>query len=289
MDIRQLRYFLTICKEGQITAAAKKLHMAQPPLSQQLKALEEELGVTLIKRGNHHIILTDAGELLRDRAEQILQLMEQTQKEVTDAKRNTRKSLMIGIVSSSHNVFLETGLQEFHQDYPLTNFIVKEGNTFQVMDMLERGIIEIGIVRTPFSTTKFHVIPLAKEAMAAVVHRDCNPFSKDNIAILDLAEQPLMYYERFEMLLSEIFVENGFLPNVVCRSQDARTTLLWAKAKMGIAIVPEHAVTLVDACDLCVIPIEEERLSTQIMMITMKEGYLSDVAQSFLEYYQVAS
>ena len=86
MDIKQLRYFLTIAEEGQITAAARRLHIAQPPLSQQLKLLEIELGVKLVERGPRHIHLTDAGKILRTRAEQILELSNSTINEIDDFK-----------------------------------------------------------------------------------------------------------------------------------------------------------------------------------------------------------
>ncbi|MEG0329199.1 MAG: LysR family transcriptional regulator [Longicatena sp.] len=286
MDIRQLRYFLTICEEGQISAAARKLHMAQPPLSQQLKALEDELGVSLLKRGNRSIQLSDAGELLKTRSQQIIQLCESTKKEVIDAKRNTKKTLTIGIVSSSHNVFLNHGVQAFHADYPNTDFILKEGNTFEVMDMLSKGIVEIGIVRTPFSNTLVNCVSLAQEAMVAVVHKEENPFSTTSITIDDLNNQPLLYYERYEALLSQLFVEAGFHPHVVCRNQDARTTLLWANAKMGIGIVPQSALSLIDTKNLSVLEIKEKRLMTQLMMITMKDKYVSDTALTFLLYYR---
>lgn len=286
MDIRQLRYFLTICEEGQITAAAKKLHMAQPPLSQQLKALENELGVILIKRGNRSIRLTDAGELLKERAIAILQLCDASKKEVQDNQGSIKKNLSIGIVTSSHNVFLANGIQEFHRDYPNTVFTLREGNTFQVMDMLEKGICDLGVVRTPFPQSKFQVLPISKEPMAAVVNVKHNPFSSEVITLQDLENKPLIYYERYAALLEELFMEKGFLPNVLCRNQDARTTLLWAKTGMGIGIVPKSAITLIDASDLAVLNIEERRLETQIMMIYIKERYVSDIAAAFLSYYQ---
>lgn len=286
MDIRQLRYFLTICEEGQITAAAKKLHMAQPPLSQQLKALEDELGVMLVKRGNRSILLTDAGELLKERAKTIVQLCDVSKKEVQDIQGSIKKNLTIGIVTSSHNVFLENGIQAFHQDYPNTVFTLREGNTFQVMDMLEKGICDLGVVRTPFPHSKFHVLPISKEPMVAVVDVKNNPFTTDVITLQELENKPLIYYERYASLLEELFMENGFLPEVLCRNQDARTTLLWAKTGMGVGIVPKSAITLIDASDLSIVQITEKRLETEIMMIYMKERYLSEVAAAFLSYYK---
>lgn len=285
MDIKQLHYFLTICEEGQITAAARRLHMAQPPLSYQLKMLEAELGVELVRRGRHNIQLTEAGELLKERASQILRLCEGTRQEVLHAKDTVRHQLSIGIVTSSHNTFLQQGIQSFHQDYPNVDFILKEGNTFQIMEKLEKGSIDIGIVRTPFPKSHFHTYPLIQEGMVAAVHKDIDPFTTTIIPVASLEHQALVYYERYAALLEETFLEAGFLPRTFCLNQDARTTLLWAKSKLGIAIVPRSAISLVDVDELCIHELDDPHLQTQITMITMKDRYISDIASTFVSYY----
>ena len=130
MDIRQLKYFLTIAEEEQITAAAKRLHMAQPPLSQQMKLLEDELDIQLFKRGPRRIHLTDAGKLLQKRARQILELSDSTIREITDCKRGVRGTLKIGTVSSSGSILLRQGMQNFYHHFPDAHFEIHEGNTF---------------------------------------------------------------------------------------------------------------------------------------------------------------
>lgn len=289
MDIKQLHYFLTICEERQITAAARRLHMAQPPLSYQLKMLEEELGVELVKRGRHQIQLTEAGELLKERAQQILRLCDSTKQEVLHALDSVRHNLTIGIVTSAHSVFLQQGIRQFHQEYPNVDFIIKEGNTFQIMEYLEKGTIELGIVRTPFPHAHFHTYPLQTEGMVAAVHQELDPFQTDNITASSLQQQPLIYYERYAPLLEEVFLESGFLPHTFCINQDARTTLLWAKSKLGIAIVPKSAISLVDTSDLHFHELKDARLQTQITLITLKDHYRSEFAEAFLSYYQQQS
>lgn len=286
MDIKQLQYFLTICEEGQITAAAKRLHMAQPPLSYQLKMLEEELGVELLKRGRHHIQLTDAGELLKEKAEHILRLCDATKKEVQDASHGVHHQLSIGIVPSSHHAFLESGIQLFHQEYPNVDFSLKEGNTFQVLEMLEKGLIDLGIVRTPFPQSKVHACTFWKEGMAAVTRKDEQILKKEAVTLRDLKELPLIYYERYASLLNELFLEEGFLPHIFCMNQDARTTLLWAKAGLGVAIVPKSAISLIDAQDLSIHDIIDQRLQTEIVMITLRDHYITDITEKFISYYQ---
>ena len=165
MDIRQLTYFMVIAEEGQITAAARRLHMAQPPLSQQMKALEEELGVQLLQREPRSVTLTDAGEILYRRARQIVTLTDSTRREIADFKNGLRGTLSIGTVSSSGSVILQPALRQFHDDHRGIRFEIYDGNTFRVLDMLRKGLIEIGIVRTPFKQDAFDCTLLPEEPM----------------------------------------------------------------------------------------------------------------------------
>ena len=100
MDLKQLRYFMAIVEERQITAAARRLHMAQPPLSNQMKMLEDEIGLKLFQRGPHHIELTEAGELLAARAAQLLDMAAMTKRELKDFRQGLCGTLAIGTVSS---------------------------------------------------------------------------------------------------------------------------------------------------------------------------------------------
>ena len=165
MDIRQLTYFMVIAEEGQITAAARRLHMAQPPLSQQMKALEEELGVQLLQREPRSVTLTDAGEILYRRARQIITLTDSTRREIADFKNGLRGTLSIGTVSSSGSVILRPALRQFHDSHRGIRFEIYDGNTFRVLDMLGKGLIEIGIVRTPFKQDAFDCTLLPEEPM----------------------------------------------------------------------------------------------------------------------------
>lgn len=155
MDLRQLTYFLAIAEEGQITAAARRLNMAQPPLSQQMKALEEELGVELFQREPRSVTLTDAGEILYRRARQLITLADSTRREIGDFKSGLRGTLSIGTVSSSGSVILRPALRQFHDSHRGIRFEIYDGNTFHILDMLRKGLIEIGIVRTPFKQEAF--------------------------------------------------------------------------------------------------------------------------------------
>ncbi|MDQ0203279.1 LysR family transcriptional regulator [Pectinatus haikarae] len=285
MDIRQLKYFITIAEEGQITAAAKKLWMAQPPLSHQMKLLEDELGVVLFERGPRQIQLTDAGKILFNRARQIIELSDSTIKEIEDFKRGFKGTLNIGTVSSSGNILLNEGIAKFHKEYSGVRFEIHESNTYTLIDLLTRGLIEVGIVRTPFKNALFHCRYAEEEPMAAVMDKKYDWQSGTNIKLEELKGRPLIIYRRFDRLIEDVCAFHGFSPEVFCRTDDARTSILWANAGHGIAVVPASAVTLASHENLRVKIIEEKRLRTQITAIWMKGRYLSLLAEKFINHF----
>ena len=287
MELKQLRYFLTITEEGQITAAAKRLHIAQPPLSYQLRLLEQELGVTLLERGPRNIRLTGAGELLRRRAAEILEQAASAKREVMDYGRNMSGVLSIGTISSSGGVVPNRRMLEFTRSYPDIRFEIREGNTFAVMEMLEKGIIDIGVVRTPFRCPAEVCCRKApREPMVAVM---ANPNAcaagSDSVGLEDLAGKPLIIYRRFEALLSDTFAQAGLEPFFCCKNDDARTTLLWARAGLGIGIVPESALLAADTANLTHKSIECGELRTSLAVIWMKNRYLSSLGKKFIEFF----
>ncbi|WP_019910512.1 LysR family transcriptional regulator [Paenibacillus sp. HW567] len=287
MDIRQLKYFLAIAEEGQITSAARKLQMAQPPLSQQLKLLEDELGVKLVERGPRSIQLTEAGMILRERAQQILDLTDSTTRELKDFVKGIYGTLSIGTVSSSAATLLQERLLEFHQVYSGVKFEIHEGNTYRVLDLLNKGIVEVGIVRTPFSSSGLECVYTASEPMIAVMTPDYDwTGGEPAIDIGELRNRPLIIYRRFEQLIRETCLENGFDPLVFCMNDDARTTLLWANAGLGIGIIPRSAFTLANNSSLIVKEIASDSLNTRVAAVWMKDKYLSSLAEKFIENFQ---
>lgn len=286
MDIKQLKYFLAIAEEGQITSAAKRLHMAQPPLSQQLKALEDELGVRLVERGPRHIELTDAGKILKERAEQILELSESTISEINDFRKGLKGTLSIGTVSSSGDALLNEKMSEFHRLYSGIKFEIHEGNTFTILDMLEKGLIEIGVVRTPFNSQRFVCEYAEMEPMIAamVPEYDCCP-KRYEITVEELKDKPLIFYRRFEQLIFETCLEHGFEPEVLCRNDDARTTILWANEGLGVAIVPKSAFNLARNNNLIFKKIKCKKLCTRIAAIRVRDRYISSLASKFMDAF----
>ena len=146
MNLKQMEYFITIVNEVSISAAAKSLHISQPPLSTQMKLLEEELGVTLFQRGSRSIILTEAGKLFYDRAQGILDMTGAARQELEQMGRGLHGALRLGMISSVETEAIINRITAFRTQHPGVNFCIYEGNTYQLMDKLNTGLIEAAIV-----------------------------------------------------------------------------------------------------------------------------------------------
>ena len=288
MDIRKLVYFLTIAEEGNISRAAERLHIAQPPLSQQLKLLEEELGIVLIERNTRKMHITDAGRLLQNRGKQIVELMEKTVKEISDLKEGLQGTLSIGTISSAGKMLMSVKIQSFHQKYPGVDFHVREGGTPEILELIKSGVVEIGIIRIPINQDIFEYINLPDEPMVAGALADL--FWDDNKGYVDITElegKPLMMHNRYASKIEEICVKSGFHPRVICRIDDTRILIEWANSGMGIAIIPRDMIGLVPEVKLEYREIKEEALVTRTVIIWMKNAYLSAAARHFIQAFEI--
>lgn len=286
MDLRQLAYFLAIAEEGNITRASERLHIAQPPLSQQLKLLEEELGVVLIERNTRKIQITDAGRLLQNRAKQILELTEKTRKELKDLKEGLQGTLSIGTISSAGETLLPLKIQSFHEKYPCVDFHIRESGTFEILELIKSGVVEIGVIRTPFNQDIFEYINLPDEPMVAGALGDL--FWDGDSGCLELTGlegKPLLMHNRYTTNIKVACRKAGFEPNIICRIDDTRFMLSWANTGMGIAIIPRDMIGLLQDAKLVYREINEESLVTRTVIIWMKNRYLSAPARHFLEEF----
>lgn len=287
MDIRQLTYFLTILEEGNITKAAEKLHIAQPPLSQQLKLLEDELGVKLIDRSTRKIQITDAGHMLQQRAKQILELVETTIKELNDFNGGLQGTLSIGTVSSGA-MLLPERIYQFHGKYPSVNFQIHEGDTTEILELIKSGMIEIGIVRTPLNTEIFESIFLPTEPMIAVTSDKSDWDDSVNfINLTELSKKPILLDRRYERAIIEACLQAGFEPRILCKSNDPKTILLWANTGIGVAIVPKTCLGLIESINLKYKDINEPSLLAGTAVVWLKNKYLPATARHFLETFKL--
>lgn len=288
MDIRQLRYFIAIAEEGQITSAAKRLNMAQPPLSQQLKQMEDELGVTLIERSGKRMELTEAGHTLYRQALSIVHQMEEALSEVKETGEGLRGSLSIG-VSALSAYYLPEHIRQFQQQYPLITYKVWKGDTQLLSQWLERRTIEVAIVRLPHSLTNCTTIPLEEESFVLIVPADTVHASRPRIHMRDIAALPLIMpsipglgiYD----LIHKEFSRLGTSPHVICECPDISLIVSLVAAKVGASIVPRSAWETHRSDQIKGIEIEGTAISSSAAAVWQTGRHLSKAATRFIETF----
>lgn len=193
MEFRVLQYFLAVAREESVSGAAKFLHLSQPTLSRQLKDLEEELGKQLFIRGNRKITLTEEGMLLRKRAEEIVDLMKKTEEEVRSPDETIAGNIYIGAGESAGNRILAKAAFELKQDYPDIRFHISSGNSVFVMEQLDKGLIDFGVIYGDVNHSKYDSIKAAfKDTFGVFMRKDSELAEKEFITPQDLLDRPLI-------------------------------------------------------------------------------------------------
>lgn len=285
MEIHQLNAFVAIVEEGTVTGAAKRLHMTQPPLTVQLHGLEEDLGCKLFEHHGRRLRLTDAGQMLYQRAKAILGLCDTARSDMAEYSRGTAGTLRIGVVSSVRTASFFQWMSSFSRLFPAIRFDISCENTYCLIDSMQSGQLDVAFVRTPFSAPDLRILPIREEKMLAVGKAEYfHDLPESRIPISSLAEKPLIFYRRWESILRSRFEAEGLSLSCFCRNDDAQTTLALAESGLGIGVLPASAMTERDCGVLSVREIEDEGLTTGISAVYREVQLLPQCAKLFLEY-----
>lgn len=318
MELKQLLYFVTVAEEGTISCAARRLNLTQPPLSAQMKLLEQECGCLLFERGSRRIQLTEAGRMLYNRAVTMLELASITRQELKDYREGTSGTLRLGVVSSVSSTLLTQIVCSFHREHPQIAFELIEANTYQLLEQLHSSLLELAIVRTPFSEQGLESLCILDEPMlaaghssffapspdrAAALHEPASPVpcfvqtplsssctqpadhtDYPKISLSQLEHKPLILYRRWEDILQKQLKSAGVTPYLFCKNDDARTCALWADAGLGIAILPASAAGLMRNPKTVIYEIDDRKLCSGICVVHNKDTWLSTIAKAFLSY-----
>ncbi|MGN0473713.1 MAG: LysR family transcriptional regulator [Acutalibacteraceae bacterium] len=284
MDLKQLNYFVTVVNEGNITSAAKKLFMSQPPLSTQLKALESELGCVLIERGSRQVQLTDAGRTLYNYANTLLEISRIAKEEVQYSADHSKGTIRIGMVSS---VVCSSAIHyviEFSKKYPNMVFEIVEGNTYELLKKLSSNTIHCALVRSPYSAENVTSFVLETERLVAIGQSDLFDNDLDEVTLRELSGKNMIIYRRWEHIIKALFEENNL--NIHCRliNDDARTTIRFAECGLGIGIVPESAIELIHGENMVHKHIPESKIESGIELVYNPSSYMPKCTSIFIEY-----
>ena len=291
MDIRQLRYFCAIAEEGQISRAAQRLHITQPPLSHQLKLLEEELGVRLIDRNTRSLSLTRAGHIFYQRAKQIFGMLHAAADEVKDIEFGVNGVLAIGSPPAIGNLYIPEKIRCFHEMYPHVRFQWREGNTFRILELLESDLIEFGLVRLPVPAGAYEMKSLLTEPWVVVTRKNDSKWKdKTSLVLEELSDIPLILMHRqagiycHDMIVDEMKVQ-GISINIACESDNISAILALVEKELGIAILPESTLSVRPSEDFHKMSIAGCPLQSASAIIWKKERRLSKAARLFLELF----
>ena len=204
MELRVLKYFLTVAREENITKAAQILHITQPTLSRQLIQLEEELGVKLLKRSGHHVYLTDDGLLLKRRAQEITELAEKTVDDFLHRDSEIAGEIAIGSGEYEASRVLTDLMAEFQKEYPLVRYRVFSSDSDNIKEQIERGLLDMGLLMEPVDISKYDFVRIPEEEVWGVlVREDMELAKKEYVVPEDLMDLPLIMTRR-EMMQNEL-------------------------------------------------------------------------------------
>lgn len=279
MELRQLEYFREIASTGSINEAARHLNMSQPPLSYQIRQLENELNVKLFDRTSKGVTLTEAGKLLYDRSGNLLEYARSTELEVS--KTGKKRILRIGLTPTTVDTIMPY-ISQFSKKNPDVNFEVHDGITYSLYEYLMDGIIDISVARTPLRLDEVSYLELCSEPMIAVSAAPITPDSGiDSLKLADLLHKPLILYRRYEELIMNTFHAQNMIPDIFCVCDDPRGAMLWAKENLATAIFPKSMASLCNG--LSIQEVDEPDLVTKILLIWAKGKKPVPLVQEFLE------
>lgn len=193
MELRVLQYFLAVAREQSVSGAAEYLHLSQPTLSRQLKDLEENLGKQLFIRGNRKITLTEEGMILRKRAEEILDLVQKTEREITLNDEVAAGDIYIGAGETDAIRMLARAARQLQEKHPGIRVHISSGDSVDVTDELDKGLIDFGILFDPKDLSKYNYLNVPqKDTWGVLMRRDALLAEKDTIRPEDLWDKPLI-------------------------------------------------------------------------------------------------
>lgn len=288
MELRVLKYFLTVADEGNITRAADILHVTQPTLSRQLIELEDELGTALLIRGKRSVTLTDEGFLFKQQAEMIVELSDKLEHTFIDKKDVVCGTIRIGASEALGCRALAAYMKEFREKYPDVQFDLYNGMADNIKEMLERGLLDLGLVLEPIDTAKFEYVRLPqKETWGLLLRKDHKLAEKKTLTVEEIRQYPLIMPGREnakEEVLHWMQCEESHL-NIPAYYNLLSNAALLVEAGMGCAVCLDGALSIHADPDLCFRQILPEH-TTRSVILWKKNHLFSQAASLFVQTIQ---
>lgn len=286
MDLRTLSYFVTVAEELNITKAAEKLCMSQPPLSSQIKGLEHELNTVLFIRGKRHLQLTESGQLLYRRAKELLSLADKASSEIISMSQGMKGTISIGLVEGSAPNIAAEWIAEFIEKYPQVHFRIMDGNSDELIGKLRSGLISLAVITSPCDQTLLNSFPVGTEKMTAFMSRE-NPLAKkggDTISFSELKGQPLIVPSRRTLIdmIYKWFREIDAEPRIVCEMDNYLDVAALAGRNVGISIFPKTSYILNPT--LVAKEIVDPEREVEYLFVWLKGRPLPTLEEAFIDH-----
>ena len=289
MEIRVLRYFLAIAREGSITNAANFLHVTQPTLSRQIHDLEKELGQKLFTRGSHSMTLTAEGMILRKRAEEIISMVDKTEAEFNYMENAIGGDIYIGGGETDAVKLIAEIAKDLRENYPGIRYHLYSGNSEDVTERLDKGLLDFGILIQPANITKYDYINIpAKDTWGVVMRKDSPLAKKEAILKEDLLDVPLICsrqaisQERSQNEFIDWFGEDFEKLDIVTTFNLVYNAAIMVEAGIGYAVTIDKIANTSESSSLCFRPLTP-RLDSGLNIVWKKYQVFSSAAEVFLE------
>lgn len=287
MELRVLQYFLTVAREQSISGAADFLHLTQPTLSRQLKDLEDELGKQLLIRGSRKVTLTEEGMLLRKRAEEILNLVHKTEIEMTLAGDAMTGEVYIGAGETDSMREVARAARRVRQDHPGVHFHLISGDRQDILEQLDRGLLDFAVVLGGVDHARYDTLPLSGQDTWGVLMRRDHPLSqKDAITPNDLHDQPLLLSRQAltDGSLTGWFQEGSTALNVAMTYNLIYNAALMVDEGIGLAMTLQKLVNT-EGTKLCFRPLDPP-LNIGMELVWKKYQLFSKAAEALMDQMQ---
>lgn len=286
MEIRVLKYFLTVAREGNITRAAELLHITQPTLSRQLMQLEDELGAVLFIRGKRKMVLTEEGMVLKRRAEEIVILSEKAELEVGSQSHDISREIAIGCGVTEATQTMGKLIKKFSEIYPHVSFRIRNGNSDFILENIDNGLLDIGVVLEPVELEKLNFIHFnAEEKWGILMKKNASLAKKEYITSKDLIDLPLIASARSEaQTIFSNWYGTGYENLSFCATSDLTTTAaILVKNDVGYAVVVEGSICDAASDELCFRPLYPS-LNSHSLFVWKKYQSFSLTVTKFIDF-----
>lgn len=288
MELRVLQYFLAVTREESISGAAESLHLSQPTLSRQLKDLEDELGKRLFIRGNRKITLTEEGMILRKRAEEVIDLITKTEHEISTTDDVITGDVYIGAGETDAVRYLARAARELQKEYPDVHYHISSGDTTDVLERLDKGLIDFGLLFGTVDTSKYEYLSFPVSDSYGILMRKDSPLAeKDRICPEDLWNKPLIFNRntRDGDILTSWLKKSRSEIQVISTYNLLFNASLMVEEGLGYAFAFDKIINVSGNNNLCFRPLDPP-LHTGMSLIWKKYQVFPKAAQKFLAKFQ---